>query len=230
MEKVRRRKSATLFLVGTIVFALTAAFLTATMIRSHTETKEVVAVVRDVKAFEKLTPSDVAVITVPAAAVPGDVVTRVEEVVGQYVDTGLLTQTILRQGHISGVGGSSLSAKLTNSELSQMRAFALPYENVVTFGGKIESEDRIDIVGAINLEEEGAAAKTIAQNVRVLDVVTGEQAAVIITVEPALAEELVFLLENGKVYASLNPYEADIAAAATRGVYNMDAFINRHVR
>jgi Flp pilus assembly protein CpaB len=230
MEKVKRRKSGTLFLVGAILFALTAALLTAVMIRSHTETKDVVAVVRDVKAFEKLTLSDLTVMTVPAAAVPGDAVTRVEDVEGQYIESGLLTQTILRQGHISGVGGSSLSAQLTISELSQMRAFALPYENVITFGGKIEPEDRIDIVGAIKLEDEGAAAKTIAQNVRVLDVITGEQAAVIIAVEPALAEELVFLLENGKVYASLNPYDADTTAAATRGVYNMDAFINRHVR
>lgn len=230
MEKVKRRKSGALFLVGAILFALTAALLTAVMIRSHTETKDVVAVVRDVKAFEKLTSSDLTVITVPAAAVPGDAVTRVEDVEGQYIETGLLTQTILRQGHISGVGGSSLSAQLTISELSQMRAFALPYENVITFGGKIEPEDRIDIVGAIKLEDEGAAAKTIAQNVRVLDVITGEQAAVIIAVEPALAEELVFLLENGKVYATLNPYDTDTTAAATRGVYNMDAFINRHVR
>ena len=230
MEKVKRRKSGALFLIGAILFALIAALLTAGLIRSHTETKDVVAVVRDVKAFEKLTSSDLTVMTVPAAAVPDDAVTRVEDVEGQYIEFGLLTQTIVRQGHIPGVGGSSLSAKLTVSELSQMRAFALPYDNVITLGGKIEPENRIDIVGAIKLEEEGAATRTIAQNIRVLDVIAGEQAAVIIAVEPALAEELVFLLENGKVYASLNPYDADSAAAATRGVYNMDTFINRHVR
>jgi Flp pilus assembly protein CpaB len=230
MEKVKKRNSGTLFLVGAIVFALAAAYLSAVMIRSYTETKDVVAVVRDVKAFEKLDQSDLALVTVPTASVPADAVTRAEDVAGQYVEIGLLKETILRQGHISGVGGSSLAAKLTYSEASLMRAFALPYDNAITFGGKIEEEDRIDIVGAISLEHGGIAAKIIAQNVRVLDVITGEQAAVIIALKPEAVEELVFLLENGKVYASLNPYGADTGAASTPGVYNVDTFMNRHIR
>jgi hypothetical protein len=40
----------------------------------------------------------------------------------------------------------------------------------------------------------------------------------------------VFLLENGKVYASLNPYGTDTGAAFTPGVYNVDTFMNRHIR
>ncbi|MCR3923193.1 MAG: SAF domain-containing protein, partial [Firmicutes bacterium] len=128
MEKGKRRKSATLFLIAAIVFALAAAVLTGSMVRSYTETKDVVAVVRDIKAFEKLELSDLGIVTVPAASVPGDAVTRAEDVTGQYVETGLLKQSVLREGHISGIAGSRLSAKLTHSELSQMRAFALPYD------------------------------------------------------------------------------------------------------
>ncbi len=234
MEKLKKRKTGTLFLVGAIIFALAAAFLTAVMIRSYTETKDVVTVVSDVKAFERLEKSVLTLMTIPVAAVPADAITRIEDVQDKFIKTGVLKETILRQGHISDeFGGSSLSAKLTYTEEADMRAFALPYENIITFGGRIEEEDRIDIVASLNIEEgkvRESSAKVIAQNVRVLDVVTGELKAIIIAVTPNQAEELVFLLENGKVYASLNPYEADTSAASTEGVYNVDKFMNLHLR
>jgi Flp pilus assembly protein CpaB len=231
----KKRNTGVVFLVCAIGFALVAAVLVGTMLSSYTKTAQVLVAVGDIGQYEKIDSSMVGYVSMPVAAVPSDAVTNLDEVEGKYTQASLLKDTVIRQGHIADeVKGGLLAAKLTYTEEPDMRAFALPYDAVVSVGGNVRKEDRVDLIASLSIAEgqvRESNAKIIARNVRVLDVVNNESgiASIIIAASPELVEELVFLLENGKVYASLNPYDADTDAALTDGFYTVDKFLRRHL-
>jgi len=232
----KKRKSNIMFLLVAVVCGLVAAFLVGMMLLSYTRTVDVCIMNQDIGPYERIDSSMISVISMPAAAVSSDAILKVEEVDGKFTKYGLARETVIRQIHIADsdlTKGGPLASVLTNTEDPDKRAFALPLDLVISVGGSIGKEDRIDIIASLNVASGTVTeptTKIIARNVRVLDVITGGDgfASIVIVVTPEMAEELVYLLENGKVYAVLNPYEPDVKAADTDGFYTAEKFLSRH--
>lgn len=231
---VKKRKSGIVFLLVAVACGLVAAVLTGTVLLSYTRTVDVLVVTKDIGPFERLDRSVIGVVSMPAVAVPSDAVLRLEEVDGRYPRFGLARETVIRHSHIAQwVQGGPLSAMLTHTEEPDKRAFAIPFSGIISVGGTIGREDRIDLIASLTIGEgnvKESTSKVIARNVRVLNVVSEGQGvpSIIVVVTPEQAEELVFLLENGKVYGVLNPYDSDVEAAFTHGLYTVYTFMERH--
>ena len=226
----KNRRSGIAFLLMAVVCGLAAAIMTGWLLVSYSRTVDVLVVTKDIEPYEQLDGSVIGVVSLPAAAVPSDAVFNLEDVNGKHVRFGLARESVLRSSHLlDGEYGGPLAAVLSSTEEPQARAFALPYGETVAIGGAVRKEDRIDLIASLSVSGI-SMAKIIARNVRVIDVVSGGEgiSSIVVTVTPEQAEELAFLLENGKVYAALNPYDADLGAAATQGFYTADAFLSRH--
>lgn len=233
---VQKKKSGAVFLILSIGFAVAAAMFTGVVLNSYVKTSNVLVVVQEIEPYQMIERSHVGVLSIPTNAVPDDAVTDIDSVVGKYAKSGLLKDTIIRRGHlVDDMQGSSVSAMLTQTENPNMRAFALPYDAIISIGGMVNKEDRIDLIATLKLSEgdfHGTIAKLIARNVRVLGVTTDSQnlASIIVAVTPEQAEELAFLLEDGKVYACLNPYDSNMEASVTEGLYDTQKFLDRHLQ
>jgi Flp pilus assembly protein CpaB len=231
----KRKKSSVIFLVVAVICGVIAALLTGTVLTNYTQVTDVLVVTEDIGQYEPIDSSLVSKVEMPAAAVPSDAVLDVGFFEGKFTRTGLAAGDVLRKAHLADdvPGGGAMAARLTYTEGPDKRALALPNSSVITVGGTVTKGDTIDLIAVLTISEgdvRSSNAKTIGHGVKVLDVISPEQGdgAIIVVVEPKQAEELVFLMENGKVYAVLNPYDVDKNASITDGFYNSDTFIQRH--
>jgi Flp pilus assembly protein CpaB len=225
-----KRKSSIVFLLVAVLCGLIAAVLSGTLLSSYAQMVDVVAVVGDIGPGEQLSAGAVSKVSLPAAAVPADAVLNIADAEGRFLRFGLVGGSVVRTAHLAeGVQGGQLSAALTYVEEPHMRAFAIPFSGIISVGGAITQNDRVDLIAGIVVDEE-PVARIIARGVRVLSVIPEGQGvpSVILAVSPEQAEELVFVLENGVLYAALNPFGADTDAAITEGFYTISEFAKRH--
>lgn len=198
---------------GGVVLAAIAALLSYVAIASYAEVDEALVLRQDVDPFDELSADMLVAQEMPAAAIPDDALRDLERVEGKYSKGKLLSGTVLEEGHLAEQeGGSLMSAALTYTEDENMRAFPLPYDELTTVGGTIHEEDRIDLLASFPTPDGQTGVTIVSESTRVLDIHReNDFEAVVIAVTYEQAEELALLLQEGEVYASLNPYEAVLA-------------------
>ncbi len=235
---LKSRKSGIAFLVIAVICGLVAAVMTSWLLASYARNVDVLVVIDDVEPFERLDLDMVGIVSVPVAAVSPDAILGKDKdsIEGRYTRFGLVRETVLRDSHLLDELGDNnpLAAMLSVGEGVSERAFAIPLSDEVAVGGAIEKEDHIDLIASIYVAESGTeetSVKVIARDVRVVDVVSSEDGvpSLIVIVTPRQAEELVFLLENGKLYAMLSSYDEDsVVDVKDDGFYTIDTFVERH--
>jgi len=220
-----------IWFVLAVLFGLGAAFLVVTAMGAARQTEKVVVAAREILPERQVTSADLKVEDVPRAAVPQDAVRSPEQATGKWTRGLVLPGEVLRRGHLaedSGVRGV-MGAKLAAAGDPKIRAFAIPAESQTTVGGEVREGDRVDLLGVVNVSAQGQQlllSKVLAAGVAVLKV-AGESSdplkpssggALVLAVSPELAEDLAYVLNAGKLYVLLNPYQADESAAKTAGV------------
>ena len=225
----KKQRSGLMLLVGGIALALIATILTVSYLRMYTTETEVVMSTQNIEAYEQIERGHITTVEVPMAGVPDNAVTSPEEVLGEYPQVGILNETILRNDHFAeDIAGSPLAHELTQTEDRDKRALALPHDFSLTLGNEVGKNDRIDLVFFVETGEQGLS-KVIMRNIRVIDVVGGEDAfSVLVSVTPEEAEAIIYGLNVGTPYALLNPYDADPIDALTEDPVSLDTFLDEY--
>lgn len=133
--------------LAAFVLALVAAILVFVSVKSMQPTVPVLVAARNLSVGDEITPSDVALKRLPAVAVPGSALRRVESAVGKTVAYGpVLAGEIVRSEHISDAG--SLYAALRAYASSDWAAVELPADTAVGMKG-LRRGDKVDIYGEV---------------------------------------------------------------------------------
>lgn len=133
--------------LAAFALAFVAALLVFVSVKSMQPTVPVLVATRNLSVGDEITPSDVTVKRLPAVAVPGSALRRVESAAGRTVAFGpILNGEIVRSEHIS--GESSLYAALRAYASPDWAAVELPADTAVGMKG-LRRGDRVDIYGEV---------------------------------------------------------------------------------
>ena len=223
----KKQKSGMMLLIGGIALALIATILTVSYLRMYTTETEVVMTTTEIGPYEQIESRHITTVEVPMAGVPDNAVTSPEQVIGEYSQVGILPSTILRGEHFAeDIVGSPLAHELTHTEERDSRVMALPHDLSLTLGNRVGKNDHIDLVFFME-KGDGGLSKVVMRNLRVMDVVGGDDAqSVLISVTPKEAEAIIYGLNVGSPYALLNPYDADPIDALTEEPVSTDSFLD----
>lgn len=229
MAKVKKGGGA-MFLVGAVLFALAAAFLSVRTVQGFNETAQAVVAVKDIPAYTQVTRDDVRMADVPKAAIPADALTKLDAIVGRYLKSPVYKGDVIRSARIADVKGAGglMSARVSELGRPDLRAFALPYTTENGVGGEIKPGDRVDIVASVKMDTANGqvgCGKIVGRNVLVLTAQPGQQnsaGTIIVALTPQQIEDIAFALTSGQVRFALNPYNSDEKASNTTGVTSQD--------
>lgn len=130
------------------------------------ETVSVVQAARAVSVGQRITPADVELREVPAAAVPSDAAHSPDEVVGRYATLAMLKgETVLKQKTTDRTPGSNLAALIPPGRV----AVSVAVSDVVSTGRFIAPGDRVDVLGVVS-RDAGERAEVVLTDVTVLAV------------------------------------------------------------
>ena len=213
-------------LVASLVAGLVAALLTRFYISAKdAEVRDAMESIKrrygtmDVLCFTKEMPSgtalqksDLGVLTVPAAGMRGQALTRenLSDVIGKKILLGHRRGDVLFWADIE--GGNPTAGGLSADIKKQMRAVSINCAGAASVSGMVRPNDHVDVIGTFDLSDPGKVGpkakslvtSTILQNVLVL--ATGKQTAKMRGQEPVAGYATVTL--------EVTPREAEMLAFA----------------
>lgn len=234
------RIRAVVFLVAAIAAGVAAVFLVKAYLDqvrrtappAPIDTVEVVIARADVALGQRLGPTDVALVTWPAAHVPTGAYRRVEQVVGQTARQALVAgEPLLPTRIVTGAQGEGLASLLEPGT----RAMAVKVDQVVGIAGFVQPGDRVDVIATLPTDDETKEvldteamkmSKTILEDIRVLAV--GEHLdtggtkpikvqVVTLGVFPEDAERLALASQHGTIQLTMRA-RLDHVEVATTGI------------
>ena len=218
-------KSKKIFFILSLVFAVLAGITAVTTIQRFTPSQLVVVAVTDIPAFSALVPGENIILQeVPTAMLGTGYFATIEELDKRFTQMGIIAGTIIAPAHVTVPidGSAGIPLELSLKSPPSYRAFAIPFDEVSSVGGRLKKGDIVDIIAAVVITENDSeipAARVVVQGVTVLDLAAEEDeepAAVILALPLTVIEEIVLLLETGSVHLALNPYHRE--AVQTTGI------------
>lgn len=198
-------------LLFSVVVALLAGTAAWVSVERLTQTADVVVATRDIDPMATLEAQHLKVVRLPVAAVHSTAYRQTKNVLGKRATGPIAGGQQVLQAHVSDSGG--------------LRAWASP-AGVVMFipmplgrwvGGSIKPGDTVDLIFCASEQRTGnSAAKLVVSRVPVISQSGGNQRkwdgmssettglTVLLSVEDA--EKVAYCLENGTLYACLNPH------------------------
>jgi Flp pilus assembly protein CpaB len=217
-ERVFLFKSKKIFFILSLVFAVLAGITAVTTIQRFTPSQLAVVAIADIPAFTALVPGENVILQeVPTAVLGTGYFATIEELDKKFTQMGIVAGAILTPAHVTVPidGSAGIPLELSLQSPPSYRAFAIPFDEVGSVGGRLRKGDIVDIIAAVIItegENEVPAARVVAQGVSILDLALNDQdapAAVILALPLPVIEEIVLLLETGSIHLALNPYNRE---------------------
>lgn len=200
----RTRDVSSWFLLGSLVFAVAAAFAVVAFLRAAVPSVQVFVVKSDLRPGDVITAAALEKKSLPSVAVPKDAVKRQEDVVNRHARSYVAAGDVLRAAHVSELAGSPVAVGLSLAGDPNLRAVALPKE--ASQGLKVEPGDRVDVYAFIPVQ--GAPADrgfAVASGAMVISAPeknrdTGQESGVTLAVPQEAAARIAAVLGmNGKL-------------------------------
>ena len=168
MKKIYIIAFISAIICGTLFFLFLRGFSSKkeeTAVQNAVETVDVVVSVGEIAENTQITQEMLKVVKIPKDAVNPNAVTKMEDVVGKFVNTKVYTmEQILSQKLYDKSKGESngLSFKITKG----MKAMTISVDNVSGVAGFISEGDYVDVLG----QNSAGTSKEIASKIKVLKV------------------------------------------------------------
>lgn len=210
----------------------------------ETQMKNTVVAVSTIPAHVKVTAEMLIIKSLPVEAVHPDAFTTIEDVVGGTTKSEIISGEQLIKGRVITEG---VTSPLAYRIPENMRAIAIPSNEIAGVAGYIQVGDRVDILVQYEIEVLNAEGDPIQtsqevytqfQNLEVLEKgpyttnpeekQVGVSSSIILLVTPSQAEVIVFANLNGTVHMTLrNPVDTNKVDLQQFGTVNFNTWRDR---
>jgi len=212
MPEVKKtsRETSSWFMLGALACAIAAGLAVTAFLKAAVPSEKVYVLKNDLYPGAAISSSDLEEKSLPASAVPPDIVKSAHDVEGRHARSFLSKGDILRETHIMEVSGSAVAAALALEGNTELRAVALPpeaSEGLVVYPG-----DRVDIYAHITVQ--GAPADQgimVASSARVVaapsdDESSSDNKCITVAVPKEVAARITAIVGmNGKLLVAAVP-------------------------
>jgi pilus assembly protein CpaB len=218
--------------IGLLCAALTFRYLSVLRVREakRVQPMPVVVTTRPIAARTIITPSDVQVKMVPAALLPADCATSLNEVAGQVALSSLRAEVPVPR---KAVATRDATLGMAYMVPAGMRAVAVALDPIIGVAGFLKPGDRVDVLTTISIDDL-KVTKTVLQDVTLLAIgptvrssseqstmnqneKTLEEANATLAVTPDQAEKLILSETDGHLRLTLRPAD-DRAIVVLKGI------------